>query len=399
MARAASRDTVVLGARRKAKLEAIVRRASSPQALVRRARIALLAHAGVSNAEIARRVGCAVATVRTWRRRFVRGGMPALLDRVRSGRPPVYGSEVRLKVVAAATSVPPPQASVWTHALLAAQLVDTGISASQIGRVLAELELRPHRVRGWLNRAEDEQFWAQAAAVCDLYLRPPADTVVICIDEKTGIQAKYRKYPERRAAPGRAARREFEYIRNGTVSIVAALQVATGQVIVEPISRNDSATFTGFLHRLDQSIAPPLNIHIVMDNGSSHTSHATKAWLAAHPRISVTYTPKHASWLDNGRTVVLGADPRAAAPRGVHLPYRPRREDHQLRDPLQPDRETLEVGLRRAHRPRALSGPPQQRQPRRDRPRTGYRPRPPTSRMKAINTVLRNPSRTSAALH
>ena len=101
----------------------------------------------------------------------------------------------------------PPQASVWTHALLAAQLVDTGISASQIGRVLAELELRPHRVRGWLNRAEDEQFWAQAAAVCDLYLRPPADTVVICIDEKTGIQAKYRKYPERRAAPGRAARR------------------------------------------------------------------------------------------------------------------------------------------------------------------------------------------------
>ena len=298
MARAASRDTVVLGARRKAKLEAIVRRASSPQALVRRARIALLAHAGVSNAEIARRVGCAVATVRTWRRRFVRRGMPALLDRVRSGRPPVYGSEVRLKVVAAATSVPPPQASVWTHALLAAQLVDTGISASQIGRVLAELELRPHRVRGWLNRAEDEQFWAQAAAVCDLYLRPPADTVVICIDEKTGIQAKYRKYPERRAAPGRAARREFEYIRNGTVSIVAALQVATGQVIVEPISRNDSATFTGFLHRLDQSIAPPLNIHIVMDNGSSHTSHATKAWLAAHPRISVTYTPKHASWLD-----------------------------------------------------------------------------------------------------
>ena len=298
MARAASRDTVVLGARRKARLEAIVRRASAPQGLVRRARIVLLAHAGVSNAEIARRVGCALNTVRTWRRRFVRGGMPALLDRVRSGRPPVYGSQVRLQVVAAATSVPPPEASVWTHALLAAQLADTGISASQVGRVLAELELRPHRVRGWLNRADDEQFWAQAATVCDLYLRPPPDTVVICIDEKTGIQAKYRKFPERRAAPGRAARREFEYVRNGTVSIIAALQVATGQVIVEPINRNDSATFTGFLHGLDQSIDPHLNIHIVMDNGSSHTSRATKAWLAAHPRVSVTYTPKHASWLD-----------------------------------------------------------------------------------------------------
>lgn len=298
MARVSSPDTVVLGARRKARLEQIVRRASSPQALVRRARIVLLAFAATPNAEIARQVGCAVNTVRTWRHRFVRGGMPALLDRARSGRPPVYGPQVRLKIVAAATSVPPPQVSVWTHALLAAQLADTGISASQIGRVLAELELRPHRVRGWLNRADDEQFWAQAAAVCDVYLRPPADTVVICIDEKTGIQAKYRKYPERRATPGRAARREFEYIRNGTVSIIAALQVATGEVIVEPISRNDSATFTGFLRRLEQSIAPDLNIHIVMDNGSSHTARATKAWLAAHPRIGVTYTPKHASWLD-----------------------------------------------------------------------------------------------------
>ena len=115
MARAASRDTVVLGARRKARLEAIVSRASSPQALVRRARIVLLAHARVSNAEIARRVGCALNTVRTWRHRFVRGGMPALLDRVRSGRPPVYGSQVRLQVVAAVTSVPPPEVSVWTH--------------------------------------------------------------------------------------------------------------------------------------------------------------------------------------------------------------------------------------------------------------------------------------------
>ena len=108
--------------------------------------------------------------------------------------------------------------------------------------------------------------------MCDVYLRPPPGTVVICIDEKTGIQAKYRKYPERPPRPGRLARREFEYVRNGTVSIIAALQVATGQVIAEPIGRNDSVTFTGFLHRLDQCIDPRLNIHLVMDNGSSHTS-------------------------------------------------------------------------------------------------------------------------------
>ncbi|MGH8919370.1 MAG: IS630 family transposase, partial [Actinomycetes bacterium] len=94
------------------------------------------------------------------------------------------------------------------------------------------------------------------------------------------------------------ARREFEYVRHGTVSIIAALQVATGQVITEPIEHNDSVTFTGFLHRLDQCVDPRLDIALVMDNGPSHTSRATRAWIAAHPRITVTYTPKHASWLD-----------------------------------------------------------------------------------------------------
>jgi transposase len=298
MARAASQDIVILGSRRKARLEATVRRPSSPQSLVRRARIVLLAHQGWANAQIAAELGCSAGTVRTWRRRFVRDGIPALADRPRSGRPEVYGPDVRLAIVATVTSAPPDGEPAWTHDRIARELAGTGISASQVGRILAGLELAPHRVRGWLNRRDDEQFWAQAAAVCEVYLRPPPGTVVICIDEKTGIQAKYRRYPDQPARPGRLARREFEYIRNGTVSIVAALEVATGQVVAEPVARNDSATFTGFLHRLDQCIDPRLTIHLVMDNGSSHTSRATRAWIAAHPRITVTYTPKHASWLD-----------------------------------------------------------------------------------------------------
>jgi transposase len=298
VARSASQDIVVLGSRRKARLEAIARRPSSSQSLVRRARIVLLACQGWANAQIAAELGCSAGTVRIWRRRFVRGGIPALADRPRSGRPEVYGPDVRLAIVATATSAPPEGTTAWTHASIASELARTGISASQAGRILAGLELAPHRVRGWLNRRDDEQFWAQAAAVCKVYLRPPPGTVVICIDEKTGIQARYRRYPEQPARPGRLARREFEYVRNGTVSIVAALEVATGQVIAEPISRNDSVTFTGFLHRLDQCIDPRLDIHLVMDNGSSHTSRATRAWIAAHPRITVTYTPKHASWLD-----------------------------------------------------------------------------------------------------
>ncbi len=298
MARATSQDIVILGSRRKARLEAIARRPSSPQSLVRRARIVLLAYQGRANAQIAAELGCSAGTVRTWRRRFARGGIPALADRPRSGRPEVYGPDVRLAIVATATSAPPEGTTARTHAMIAGELAGTGISASQAGRILAGLELAPHRVRGWLNRRDDEQFRAQAAAVCEVYLRPPPGTVVICIDEKTGIQAKYRRYPEQPARPGRLARREFEYVRNGTVSIVAALEVATGQVVAEPIARNDSVTFTGFLHRLDQCIDPRLNIHLVMDNGSSHTSRATRAWIAAHPGITVTCTPKHASWLD-----------------------------------------------------------------------------------------------------
>jgi transposase len=298
MARMASRDVVMSGERRKARLEAITRAPSAPQALVRRARIMLLAHAGWPNAAIARELGCTVTTVRTWRRRLARRGMPALADRPRSGRPGKYGPDVRLQVVAVATSAPPEGTSAWTHALIAGQLAGTGISVSQTGRILAGLELAPHKVRGWLNRRDDDQFWDQAAAVCDIYLRPAPGTVVVCIDEKTGIQAKYRKYPERPPRRGRTARREFEYVRNGTVSIIAALHVATGHVVTEPITSNNSVTFISFLHRLDQCTDPALKIHLVMDNGSSHTSRATRAWIAARPRITVTCTPKHASWLD-----------------------------------------------------------------------------------------------------
>ena len=221
------------------------------------------------------------------------------------------------------------------------------------------LELAPHRVQGWLNRRDDEQFWAPAAAVCKVYLRPPPGTVVICIDEKTGILAKYRRYPERAARPGRLARREFEYVRNGTVSIIAALYVATGQVVAEPIGRNDPATFTSFLHLLDQGTDPRLNIHLIMDNGSSHASRVTRAWITAHPRITVTYTPKHASWLDMAE-LLLRPDPWPAAPGRIHFPYRPHRENHQFRGPLQPHRPPVHLDLRRRRRPRSPSRPPRQ---------------------------------------
>jgi len=123
--------------------------------------------------------------------------------------------------------------------------------------------------------------------------------VPLSLDEKTAIQARSRRHPTRPARPGRPARREFEYVRHGTVSLIAAMNVATGEVLGEIIpGRNNSENFIWFLSRIDQAIHPSLKIHLVMDNGSSHTSNLTRAWLAAHPRFTVTYTPKHASWLN-----------------------------------------------------------------------------------------------------
>ena len=184
--------------------------------------------------------------------------------------------------------------------MIAGHLAGRGldVSPATIGRVLAEAKVRPHKVRGWLNRADDPSFWIRAGQVCRLYLDPPPGTVLLSIDEKTGIQAKSRKHPDLPARPRRDARRESGYVRHGVISIIAAMNVATGQVIAERINRNNSAAFTAFLHMLDQAIPPHLRIHLIMDNGSSHTSAATRAWLAAHPRFAVTCTPKHASWLN-----------------------------------------------------------------------------------------------------
>jgi transposase len=301
MPRAASRDVIRLSRRRRRKLERITRAQTAPAREVRRARIVLLAAAKLPNAAIARQVGCHVDTARATRRRYVAAGMRAMNDRPRPGRSLVYDIDARLLVIATATSAVPEPDSCWTHQRIADHLRATagiGVSASQVGRILAEADLKPHQVRGWLNRPNDPHFFTRAGQICGLYRNPPANTVLLSLDEKTGIQAKSRKHPTRPAAPGRRERREFEYVRHGTVSLMAAMNVTNGQVLGKIITRNDSATFTAFLTEINHAIPRHLRIHLVMDNGSSHTSKATTAWLAAHPRFQVTYTPKHASWLN-----------------------------------------------------------------------------------------------------
>lgn len=146
--------------------------------------------------------------------------------------------------------------------------------------------------------AETIRFWQQTGEICGLYLAPPPGAVRLRIDEKTSMQARSRKHLAIPVAPGQAARQEFEYIRHGTVSILAAMDIDTGQVLIEPIARNDSATFAAFLDTLDAAIDPEQEIHLVLDNGSSHTAKHTKAWFRAHPRWHAHWIPPHASWLN-----------------------------------------------------------------------------------------------------
>ncbi|MFI9163385.1 IS630 family transposase [Kitasatospora aureofaciens] len=299
--RAGTAVAVVLDGKVRERLVRTVASVKSEVRAVLRARIVLAAADGLANGAIARELDVSVNTVRKWRGRFAARGLGGLRDAERSSRPRSYGPEVRVAIVATATSAPPHPESTWSHRAIAKRVAGTcfaPVSASQVGRILAGLDLKPHKVRGWLTRRDTPDFWQRTAEVCALYLDPPAGAVVLSIDEKTAIAARSRRHPGRPARPGEPARQDFEYRRHGTASLVAALDVRTGEVLTEVIRRNDAVTFTAFLDRLDRAIAPGKEIHVVLGNGSSHTARHTRAWLAAHPRWHVRWTPPHASWLN-----------------------------------------------------------------------------------------------------
>lgn len=207
-------------------------------------------------------------------------------------------------MAAAATSEKDPSdpCATWSYSELAQRLRETdgiSVSPSQLWRILRGMHIRLDQVKGWLNRRDDPEFWDRVQDVVGLYLNPPDDkAVVLSVDEKTAIQASQRTYPDQPPAIDRARRREFEYSRHGVINLVAALNVHSGEVLAQDIAHNNSATFCDFLGDIDRTIAPNLEIHVIMDNGSSHTAKATKAWFEAHPRFIVHHTPPHASWVN-----------------------------------------------------------------------------------------------------
>jgi transposase len=270
-----------------------------------RARAVLLAEDGVSVSEIARRLGTTRKTVRQWRDRFVQVGcLDALADLPRSGRPARVPLAVRCNLVKLACTRPDPRRTkfldTWTRSALADALErETGyrLSVTEVGRILHLEGLRPHCVRLWLH-SPDPDFKTKVRAICGLYTSPPPGATVLCVDEKTCIQALGRKHPMSLAKPGRPGRLEFEYKRHGTRALIAAFDVKTGEVVAHVRRRRTAADLDSFMEDVARRY-PRGDVYVVWDNLNIHLGDAWVRFNERHGgRFHFMHTPKHASWVN-----------------------------------------------------------------------------------------------------
>ena len=278
--------------------------------LAQRARIVLLAAQGVPNAEIGRRVGVSRPTVIQWRNRYEAGGISALGDLDRSGRPPVIDD---VAVVVATVQAPPEALGVthWSARLLGKHL---GISFASVARIWREWNLQPWR-RETFKFSTDPELDAKVRDVVGLYLNPPDKAVVVCIDEKSQIQALDRTAPILPIRPGLPEKATHDYVRHGTTTLFAALEVATGKVTDACHPRHTHAEFLAFLKQVAKAY-PRVPLHVVADNYATHKHPAVQAWLAKHPRVRMHFTPTSGSWL-NLVEVFFGIITRQAIRRGT----------------------------------------------------------------------------------
>jgi transposase len=285
---------VTLSEFERAQLEVWARRPSSAQALAQRSRIVLACAEGWSSSEVARRLSLTVGTVRKWRTRFVADRLDGLLDEPRPGRPRTVSDEQVEAVITATLESAPRDATHWSTRSMAAEV---GLTQSAVSRIWRAFGLQPHRQDSW-KLSKDPLFVDKVKDVVGLYLNPPERAVVLCVDEKSQIQALDRTAPIFPMMPGTPARATHDYKRAGTSSLYAALDLTTGQVIGALHARHRAVEFKRFLATIDREVPPDLDVHLVLDNVSTHKTPAIKRWLAAHPRFHLHFTPTSASWLN-----------------------------------------------------------------------------------------------------
>ena len=290
-------------------LRSLVGRHRAPHAVVQRAKILLLAHAGVGNEKIARTVDCSSRNARKWRMRFAASPcLASIQDQPKSGRPARITVALRCQLIELACArpsglaSPPPFRDVWTLASLAAAFTArTGValSVSEVGRILRNEQLRPHRIRQWL-KSEDPNFYHKAQRICRLYLHAPKDAVVVCVDEKP-LQVIERKHPDSVDPRDGAVRREYEYIRHGTQALLAAFHVKTGRVFARVVPHRNAAALVAFMTELARQHRGK-KVIVIWDNLNIHYDGAAARWTQFNRchgrRFRFVYTPIHASWMN-----------------------------------------------------------------------------------------------------
>jgi len=259
-----------------------------------RSRIVLAAADGESNTALSRRLDVSRSTAKRWRNRFVQARCDGLLDEPRPGRPRAVGDAQIEALITATLETAPPDATHWSTRSMAKHL---GMTQSTVSRVWRAFGLAPHKQDSW-KLSKDPLFVQKVRDVVGLYLNPPESALVLCVDEKTQIQALNRTQPVFPMLPGAPARASHDYVRHGTSSLYAALDVASGKVIGSLHARHRAQEFLAFLKKIDAEVPADLDLHVVLDNASTHKTPAVQRWLAAHPRFVLHFTPTSASWLN-----------------------------------------------------------------------------------------------------
>jgi transposase len=285
---------VSLSDEERVQLVAWSRRSKSANGLAVRSRIVLAAADGLGNTAIAHELGISVGSARKWRSRFLEFRLDGLTDEPRPGRPRTVTDEQVEAVITATLETTPADATHWSTRSLAGQL---GLSQSAVSRIWRAFGLAPHRQDAW-KLSKDPLFIDKVRDVVGLYLDPPERAVVLCVDEKSQIQALDRTAPIFPMMPGTPARATHDYKRAGTSSLYAALDLATGKVIGSLHARHRAIEFRKFLQTIDRQVPAEFDVHVVLDNASTHKTPAVKRWLAAHPRFQLHFTPTSASWLN-----------------------------------------------------------------------------------------------------